>query len=258
MGFGDKALSDAKGGSKIGGPFKKAALSSIEQALKQKKFLFGQAKPVQKELFGQTLEALRTGGVGAQIPIIQRTVESQKQALSGSLKDLEGGLAGSNLAGTPFGQRILAQTAMQGRQEISNVPTAFAQQFISGAPGLTQGATGQGINLLGQASQTGAGIYGQQLQGKQAKGQSKAQGAGAGFGALAACDANLKRCIQRVGTSPRGFGIFEFEYIAQPGVRMRGPVAQDAQRIDKHSVVRGIDGLLYVNTNRVDVPIDTV
>src|SRR5438876_4705928 len=75
-----------------------------------------QTGPVRKELLGQTLEALKTGGVGARIPIIQRAVEASKQATSSALKETTASGGAAGLAGTPFLQSILAKTRVSGEQ----------------------------------------------------------------------------------------------------------------------------------------------
>lgn len=95
--------------------------------------------PLQNELFRQITEALRTGGVGAQLPIIQQSVSGANQALSDTLRQTEGSLASSGLSRTPYGQRILAQTRQEGSQAIGRIPTDIASQFIGQAPGAVQG-----------------------------------------------------------------------------------------------------------------------
>lgn len=109
---------------------------------------------VQNELFRQVAEALRTGGIGAQIPIIQSSVSNANQALSDTLRGTEGSLASSGLTRTPYGQRILAQTRNEGNQAISRIPTDLAQGFAGQAPGLVQGLLPA---ILGALASTSAG-----------------------------------------------------------------------------------------------------
>lgn len=101
-----------------------------------------QSRPLRQELFTQLLEGLQTGGVGAQIPIIQRSVEQSRVAGSNSLRQLDEQLALSGLAGTPFGERSRAETVRLNEQNTASIPTNIVQQFIGQAPSLVTG-TGQ-------------------------------------------------------------------------------------------------------------------
>jgi hypothetical protein len=134
-----------------------------------------------RELQFQQLEALRTGGVGAQIPVAQRSVEAQKQALSQTMRGLEGELQGGNLANSPFGQSIRAQTALAGKQAISNIPTDIAQQFIQGIPQTSLGGLQIGTGALG-GSLTGA----QNLASMGGGGKSGGGAAGGAVGGILA------------------------------------------------------------------------
>lgn len=111
--------------------------SVLRQQIRQNRKVFRVQQPVRREIGRQTREALRTGGVGAQIPIIQRAVEQSSLAGSQAMRDAESGLAASGLTGTPFGQRILAQLSGQTRFATSQLPTQFAQSLISAAGGGT-------------------------------------------------------------------------------------------------------------------------
>lgn len=243
----DRRLDIGKGGTKS------ALAQGAQQAFRQQRQLFRTARPIQKEFGAQTLEALRTGGVGAQIPIIQRAVEQTRQAGAQGLRATEESLAQRNLGGTPFGERILAQTRQQGRLAAAQIPTQFAQQFITGAPGFAS-------QLSGQAAQLGLGAQqqaGQLAQGKQQKGGQMAKGAGQGlFSLLGPCDLALKEHVVRVGTSPSGFGIFEFNYRNGCG-RYRGPVAQDVEVIRPEAVVH-FNGVRYVRIDMIDVPLEAI
>jgi hypothetical protein len=115
----------------------------------------GESRPVRQEIFRQVTEALKTGGVGAQIPLITRAVESSRAATSRTLAETEASLGRSRLAGTPFGQRILAETRLGGETATAQIPTALAQQFTSVAPNLALGSAGTVISGLTNASQIG-------------------------------------------------------------------------------------------------------
>lgn len=88
--------------------------------------LFGASEPTARSVIDQLGELLRTGGVGAQIPIIQRSVEATKQATSQALASTDDSLRAAGLAGTPWGQNIKAQAQQQGAFNVAQVPTNLA------------------------------------------------------------------------------------------------------------------------------------
>ena len=92
---------------------------------------------IPQELFGQIGEALRTGGVGAQIPIIQQALSQARTSLGQGQEQTSNELARVGLTGTPFGQRALAEQRATGEQQIAGIPTQFAQQLAGQAPQLT-------------------------------------------------------------------------------------------------------------------------
>jgi hypothetical protein len=121
-----------------GGPGKVDNLQQIDQLaqiamsfLQRSKTLFKTAKPLFQESAAQQLEALKTGGVGARIPMIQRAVEASKAATAGALRGTTDELAATGLAGTPFAASTLAGTRMSGEQATSQIPTTIAQHVIS-------------------------------------------------------------------------------------------------------------------------------
>lgn len=103
--------------------------------------------------------------MGAQIPLIQRSVESSRAATSGALRGLEGDIAKSpGLGGTPFAARLRSQTRMAGDQQTAGIPTQIASQMASQAPNLALSLpqiSNQGLNASGQLSSQ---AKGQQLQ----------------------------------------------------------------------------------------------
>src|SRR3989304_3775010 len=86
-----------------------------------------QSRPVREEVFKQVFEALRTGGIGARLPIAQRAVESSRSATSATLRELDEGFAQAGGRNNEFYQRIRALTALAGRQETEGIPTAIAR-----------------------------------------------------------------------------------------------------------------------------------
>jgi len=125
------------------------------------------SRPVRAETYAQTLEALKTGGVGARIPMIQRAVEGSRVATSNALQQITESLASSGLKNTPFGQRTLAEVRTKGAAREADIPTQIAAAMAGFAPQLTQGAekttvAGYGTGY-GAAAQAGAARYGSEM-----------------------------------------------------------------------------------------------
>ena len=99
---------------------------------------WSETKALRSEVQSQMLEALTTGGVGAQMPIIGRAEEQQRSQTSAALRDIDAQLAQSGLAGTPFGARIRAEEASRGRTALAGIGPSIAMQFAGQAPGYTQ------------------------------------------------------------------------------------------------------------------------
>lgn len=115
--------------------------------------LFRESNPTLKLLFGQMNEALKTGGVGAQIPIIQSAVTNMQSSLSQSMGSAKDFLAKLNGTGTsPLGGYMLDAMSMTGNQNIANTKTSMAMDLIGKAPGLASGVTGQAMSGLGTAA----------------------------------------------------------------------------------------------------------
>jgi len=133
------------------------------------------SKPVRDEVFSQVLEALKTGGVGAQIPSIQRSVEASKQATSSALRGLDEDLASSGFGRTGFGARARGETLLAGEQATAQIPTLMAQDWLSVAPSLALGSAAQSFGGLTSAAGIGTQqrIAGSQIQAQRdiAKGQ---------------------------------------------------------------------------------------
>jgi hypothetical protein len=114
--------------------------------------------PFERTLFNQGLEALTTGGVGARIPFIQRALESSKEANAQTIAQTSDALSRTRLAGTKFGQTVLANTRQAGNQQTSKIPTTVAEEAIRLVSGLLPGTTsGIGETLRGAAGTAAAG-----------------------------------------------------------------------------------------------------
>jgi hypothetical protein len=103
----------------------------------------GYILPFERELYGQGLEALRTGGIRAQIPMIQQALERSKQATSTALAETDVSLGQAGLKDTVFGQRIRGGLTLAGKQNANQIPTDLASKLIGGILGVLPSATGQ-------------------------------------------------------------------------------------------------------------------
>ena len=123
---------------------------------------FGKAfLPAAKQFGAQQSEALRTGGVNAQIPSINRAVDASRQAGSSSNQETQAALARAGLSGTSFGANVAATNQQAGAAETAAIPSSVAGQFISSVPGTA--ATGVGAaqgaaasSYTGKATSTGS------------------------------------------------------------------------------------------------------
>lgn len=131
---GGKKLSSGggKGGGKGEQPTGSAALENFLNEYAT------QTRPGREELFSQITEALKTGGVGARLPIVGKAVEASRSAASETMKGTEESLARVGLSGTPWGQNVSASTRLAGNLAVSRVPTDMTARFLEGAlPALT-------------------------------------------------------------------------------------------------------------------------
>ena len=139
---------------------KKENSSQTDDLGQYARLLFNETARLRNELTAQGLEALQTGGISARLPIIARALEASKSAASQSRQQTIDSLARSNLAGTPFGQAILAQQEIQGNQHTADIPTQYASNVIGLIPQYITALTGQGITGLGGAASAQTGLYG--------------------------------------------------------------------------------------------------
>ena len=127
-----------------------ASSAASDSAVKLAESINAEISPVRGELTSQFLEALKTGGVGAQIPIIQRSIEANRLATQGALgatragtraavseaqsgagranTDVMSQLAAGGLTGTPFAARVQAETATAGRSAVAQL---LAQRAVT-------------------------------------------------------------------------------------------------------------------------------
>ena len=88
------------------------------------------------------------------------------------------------------------------------------------------------------------------------------QGYGARMNAIgniasAFSDKTLKENIVKVGKSPSGFNIYEWNYLWSPE-RFRGVIAQEVQKVKPQAVLSNIFGYLMVDYNKLDVNMEKI
>lgn len=91
-----------------------------------------QTRSGRSTLFAQITEALKTGGVGARLPIVGKAVEASKAATSSAMRGTEETLARTGLTRTPWGQNVLAGQRLEGELAVSRIPTDMTQAFLAG------------------------------------------------------------------------------------------------------------------------------
>ena len=72
-----------------------------------------------------------------------------------------------------------------------------------------------------------------------------------------ASDKTLKENIVKVGKSPSGFNIYEWNYLWSPE-RFRGVIAQEVQKIKPQAVLSNIFGHLLVDYSKLDVNMERI
>ena len=154
---------------------KTPSTAAAKQLSQLSALMFKESNPARREMFSQLNEALKTGGIGARIPIIQRAVEDVNRSTAGAVRGTQEQLSRAGVTG-PFAAQILAQERMAGSQAAAKIPTDYAQQLIAGGPGLI--SSGSGIPGLSTAASllTGASAAGQQATGQLYGGLGSAAG----------------------------------------------------------------------------------
>lgn len=86
--------------------------------------------PTLDTLIAQIDEALKTGGVGAQMPIISRATEASRRATSSALSQLDEQLAATGLGRSSYGMRNRGDILLRGEQATADIGPRIAQQFV--------------------------------------------------------------------------------------------------------------------------------
>jgi hypothetical protein len=109
------------------------------------------AKPALSAYSGQAAEALKTGGVNANIPSINSAVDASRQSSSQSETQMREQLARSGLAGTPFAETIMSQQQGADSARTGAIPAEAAQSFIGQAIPQLEGQAGRAAGAISGA-----------------------------------------------------------------------------------------------------------
>jgi hypothetical protein len=156
----------SKGGSSSSDTAATKALADIS------KQVWNESKPGFQELMSQGMEAWKTGGTSASIPMVQRAVESSKVAGSEAMKQAESGLASSGLSGTPYGESILAQTGLSSELAANNAGMDIGKYIMSMLPGLVTGGQSNAFSGLSNTANAQAAIKNANTAAATSKGNS--------------------------------------------------------------------------------------
>lgn len=109
--------------------------------------------PFLQELYKQGLQMLQTGGVGAQLPIVNNAIEQSKQATSAATTQAKADMARSKTGNSTQGQSLLAGLNLSGNQATANIPTNFMIQFLQSILGVGAQNTATSSSAGAAASQ---------------------------------------------------------------------------------------------------------
>jgi hypothetical protein len=109
--------------------------SASGPSAQQKRVMAGTAQatmPILQELTRQILEALKTGGVGAQIPILQRLIEAGSKSASDTTRSATTAVARSGAG--EYGRNLVETVKGQGGFNVSQAALQAIQALIGQAP----------------------------------------------------------------------------------------------------------------------------
>jgi len=162
-------------------------------------------------------------------------------------------------------EKALSEALLGRRLPMEELATLTGSPSI-GAAGLGTATTGLNVPgvsiapppIFGAAQAQGADAmnrYGQEMAGYGAR--MGMLGNLGGSAMMAMSDKILKENIVKVGQSPLGFNIYEWNYLWSPE-RFRGVIAQEVQKIKPTAVLANIFGHLLVDYSKLDVNMEQV
>ena len=96
--------------------------------------------PLLREQANQFMEALTTGGVGARIPIINKAVESPRQAASSANRQTGESVERAGLSRTPFGEMVSGGVRQAGEQSVAGIPIDLIREILAQIPNFILGS----------------------------------------------------------------------------------------------------------------------
>ena len=155
----------------------------------------------------------------------------------------------------------LADTLLQRRLPMEELATLTGSPSI-GSAGM--GVATTGLNTPGISVAPPPIFAATQAEGQAANNRyaTNMQGYGARMNAIgniasAFSDKILKENIVKVGKSPSGLNIYEWNYLWSPE-RFRGVIAQEVQKVKPQAVLSNIFGYLMVDYNKLDVNMEKI
>lgn len=166
------------GGSKASG--KALALQSRE--------IMSETRGSRNAYFQQLQDAIKTGGRGGTIPILNTALAGSDYGKATTLKDTGDALQRAGLAGSDFANPIMRATEISGGETTGATRDAFIRQLLGQAPSAALGAAQQGTEGLQQSATRNAQLKAaaNQANSQAAAGGASAAGAIAGAVLLAA------------------------------------------------------------------------
>jgi hypothetical protein len=157
--------------------------------------------------------------------------------------------------------QAMADTLLERRLPMEELATLTGSPSI-GSAGIGTATTG--LSVPGVSVAPPPIFAGIQAQGQNAANQyaTDMQGYGAKMNAVGniatmMSDKTLKENIVKVGKSPSGFNIYEWNYLWSPE-RFRGVIAQEVQKIKPKAVLSNIFGHLLVDYSKLDVNMERI
>lgn len=134
--------------------------------------------PFLQSVFGQANQLSRTGQITQQHSLLGTLMESAKSGVAKGRQATQDILGRGRMAGTPFGQRILADQAMAGESQIAQVTPNFYQWFLPTAINAATGNAATSMQGLSGASSAEAQRISSQVQSQGAFEVQKARNYG--------------------------------------------------------------------------------
>jgi hypothetical protein len=178
--MGDASSPKSQGG-KIGQGFRKLGFGFTED-------LLAESTPGRQAAFLGAQEALRSGGVNANLPAVRNSLERFDFEQSKRGAALEERIRTAGLEGTPFALRAKAELEQEAGLQRNEVERQAMEQFLRFIT-LNLGAAGAAAAPFTQAGLTGAGLqsaFGQAVEGSVQTGLGAVKGSkqGGGVGSI--------------------------------------------------------------------------